>query len=65
MRAPVCHAPAGVSSRTAARSGIGASLVALTADLTHWQDDTFRIRWRDPMNFPKGLLPFAREAKAR
>jgi len=36
---------------------------SFTADLEHWQYDTFRIHWRDPMNFPKGFLTFALDSK--
>ncbi|MFY0570948.1 serine hydrolase [Archangium lansingense] len=38
---------------------------ALTADLEHWQYDTFRIHWRDPMPFPKGFLTFSLDAKGK
>lgn len=38
---------------------------AFTADLEHWQYDTFRLHWRDPMNFPKGFLTFALDAKGK
>jgi hypothetical protein len=38
---------------------------AFTADLEHWQYDTFRLHWRDPMNFPRGFLTFALDAKGR
>ena len=30
---------------------------SFTADLEHWQDDTFRLFWRDPL-IPPGLLRF-------
>ena len=38
---------------------------AFTADLEHWQYDTFRIHWRDPMNFPKGFLTFSLDSKGK
>lgn len=38
---------------------------AFTADLKHWQYDTFRIHWRDPMNFPKGFLTFSLDSKGK
>jgi CubicO group peptidase (beta-lactamase class C family) len=38
---------------------------AFTADLEHWQYDTFRIHWRDPMNFPKGFLTFTLDSKGK
>lgn len=36
---------------------------SFTADLEHWQYDTFRLHWRDPMGFPKGFVTFALDAK--
>lgn len=36
---------------------------AFVADLEHWQYDTFRLHWRDPMGFPKGFLTFSLDAK--
>ncbi|HEX8440490.1 serine hydrolase [Archangium sp.] len=36
---------------------------SFTADLEHWQYDTFRLHWRDPMNFPKGFLTFSLDSK--
>jgi CubicO group peptidase (beta-lactamase class C family) len=36
---------------------------SFTADLEHWQYDTFRLHWRDPMGFPKGFITFALDAK--
>jgi CubicO group peptidase (beta-lactamase class C family) len=36
---------------------------SFTADLEHWQYDTFRVHWRDPMNFPKGFLTFSLDSK--
>jgi CubicO group peptidase (beta-lactamase class C family) len=36
-----------------------------TADLQHWQYDTFRIHWRDPMDFPKGFLTFSLDSKGK
>lgn len=38
---------------------------SFTADLEHWQYDTFRIHWRDPMKFPKGFLTFSLDAKGK
>jgi CubicO group peptidase (beta-lactamase class C family) len=38
---------------------------AFTADLKHWHYDTFRIHWRDPMNFPKGFLTFSLDSKGK
>jgi CubicO group peptidase (beta-lactamase class C family) len=38
---------------------------AFTADLKHWHYDTFRIHWRDPMNFPKGFLTFTLDSKGK
>lgn len=38
---------------------------AFTADLQPWQYDTFRIHWRDPMNFPKGFLTFTLDSKGK
>jgi CubicO group peptidase (beta-lactamase class C family) len=38
---------------------------SFTADLEHWQYDTFRLHWRDPMNFPKGFLTFALDARGK
>lgn len=38
---------------------------AFTADLEHWQYDTFRLHWRDPMGFPKGFVTFPLDAKGR
>jgi CubicO group peptidase (beta-lactamase class C family) len=38
---------------------------AFTADLEHWQYDTFRLHWRDPMGFPKGFLTFSLDAKGK
>ncbi|WP_158501833.1 serine hydrolase [Vitiosangium sp. GDMCC 1.1324] len=32
---------------------------AFTADLEHWQYDTFRTHWRDPMGFPQGFMTFS------
>lgn len=37
---------------------------SFTADLEHWQYDTFRLHWRDPMGFPKGFITFSLDAKA-
>jgi hypothetical protein len=36
---------------------------SFTADLEHWQYDTFRLHWRDPMGFPKGFITFTLDAK--
>ncbi len=36
---------------------------SFTADLEHWQYDTFRLHWRDPMGFPKGFVTFSLDAK--
>jgi hypothetical protein len=36
---------------------------SFTADLEHWQYDTFRLHWRDPMGFPKGFVTFTLDAK--
>lgn len=36
---------------------------SFTADLEHWQYDTFRLHWRDPMGFPKGFITFPLDAK--
>ena len=38
---------------------------AFTADLEHWQYDTFRLHWRDPMSWPKGFLTFSLDAKGK
>ncbi len=38
---------------------------SFTADLEHWQYDTFRLHWRDPTNFPKGFITFTLDAKGR
>jgi CubicO group peptidase (beta-lactamase class C family) len=38
---------------------------SFTADLEHWQYDTFRLHWRDPMNWPKGFLTFSLDAKGK
>ncbi|HYO52820.1 serine hydrolase [Archangium sp.] len=38
---------------------------SFTADLEHWQYDTFRLHWRDPMNFPRGFLTFSLDAKGK
>lgn len=36
---------------------------SFTADLEPWQYDTFRLHWRDPMDWPKGFLTFSLDAK--
>jgi CubicO group peptidase (beta-lactamase class C family) len=36
---------------------------SFTADLEHWQYDTYRLHWRDPMGFPKGFITFTLDAK--
>ncbi|WPB79107.1 serine hydrolase [Archangium violaceum] len=38
---------------------------SFTADLEHWQYDTFRLHWRDPMNWPKGFVTFSLDAKGK
>ena len=38
---------------------------SFTADLEHWQYDTFRLHWRDPMSWPKGFLTFSLDAKGK
>jgi CubicO group peptidase (beta-lactamase class C family) len=38
---------------------------SFTADLEHWQYDTFRLHWRDPMSWPKGFLTFSMDAKGK
>lgn len=36
---------------------------SFTADLEHWQYDTYRLHWRDPMGFPQGFITFTLDAK--